>query len=47
MKRANFASSTRSQRELERLPTRGATPPVEIAIRTGPALTIACIATKP
>ena len=28
-------------------PTRGATPPVEIAIRAGPAFTIACIATKP
>ena len=35
------------QRPLKILPTRGATPPVEIPIRTGPALTMACIATKP
>ena len=47
MKRANCSSIALCRAFLSALPTRGASPAVEIAIRTGPAFAIAAMATKP
>ncbi len=47
MKRANRASIAACSAFFKILPMRGANPAVEIATRTGPALAIAAIATKP